>query len=302
MGRREIWSDPQIQKFASEYVCVIEETFFLYPDWLKDPPNPAATRLFSRYVANSPTGLFPKGTSTYQGLYCMDSDGKYLSGKFARQTREEAGKVLQEGLTIWAKQVAKTGVKPSKVPTNRLAMYGGEEIRAGGLKLEVVYRDLPRGEVRRPGNAQFPNPYNMGWFDFSPSEAKTLVTGKREKVAVPDTVFRKLATSRFKDAVRGQMKDWKKGDLKKGTLMVRMVSSNGGKQVYELSGDALLKDGDLSYAPRLSGTFTFDTRSKEFLDFKMIAAGQRTGKGAANGRATDLGPAPMGISFKLYQP
>ena len=81
-----------------------------------------------------------------------------------------------------------------------------------------------------------------------------------------------------------------------------MISSAGGKQVYELSGEALLKDGSLSYVSKLIGTMTFDTQSKRFLEFKMIAAGQRTGRGPANGRATDLGPAPMGISFRLYQP
>lgn len=303
MGRREIWSDPQIQKIASEYVCVIEETFFLYPpEWLKNPPNPAATRLFKKYVANSPGGLFPQNTSTYQGLYCMTAAGGYLSGKFARQNRQQAMEVLQGGLAKWKKEIADGGVAPSKVPNNRLAMYGGEPLQPGGLKLEVVYRDLPRGKVKRPGNAQFPNSYNMGWFDLSPSEAVSLVTGKRERVAVPNAIFRKLATSRFKDAVRGQMGDWKKESFRKGSLFVRMISSAGGKQVYELSGEALLKDGSLSYVSKLIGTMTFDTQSKRFLEFKMIAAGQRTGRGPANGRATDLGPAPMGISFKLYQP
>ncbi|MGD1979853.1 MAG: hypothetical protein PVJ98_10690 [Akkermansiaceae bacterium] len=303
MGRREIWSDPQIQKVASEFVCVIEETFFLYPpDWMKDPPNPAATRLFQKYVENSPKGLFPAKTSTYQGLYCMTANGGFLSGKFARQNRRQAMDTLQGALGKWRPEVERKGISPQKVPTNRLAMYGGEEIRPGGLKLEVVYRDFPRGEVRRPGNAQFPNPYNMGWFDFSPSEAASFVTGKKEKVAIPDRVFRKLATSRFKDAVRGQMQDWKKGDLKKGALFVRLLSSKGSTHVYALEGEAFLQSGDLSFAPMLTGEFSFNTRTREFTSFKMIAAGQRTGKGAANGRATDLGPAPMGISFKLYQP
>lgn len=303
MGRREIWSDPEIQKIASDYVCVIEETFFLFPpEWMKNPPNPEATKLFQTYIGNAPPGLVPAQTSTYQGLYAMTANGDYLSGKFARQSREEAERVLRQGLEEWRRQVDRAGGRPKDVPTNRLAMYGGEEPRKGGLKLEVVYRDLPRGEVRRPGNAQFPNPYNLGWFDLNPAEARSLVTGQREKVAVPDPVFRRLALTRLKDAVRGQMQDWKKEDLKSGSLWVRQLSEEGGRETYEMGGEALLERGELSFAPKFHGRFTFDPDTREFTAFQLLAAGQRTGNGAANGRATDLGPAPMGIAFSLYPP
>ena len=77
--------------------------------------------------------------------------------------------VLQGGYSKWKKEIADEGVAPSKVPNNRLAMCD-EPLQPGGLKLGVVYRDLPRGKVKRPGNAQFPNSYNMEWFDLSPSK------------------------------------------------------------------------------------------------------------------------------------
>ncbi len=303
MGRREIWSDLQIQKIASEYVCVIEETFFLYPpDWMQNPPNPAATNLFKSYVSKSPPGTFPKQTSTYQGLYCMGADGTYLSGKFARQSREVARETLTTGLAKWKGLARDRGDQPKSVPTNKLALYGGEELREGGLKLEVAYRDLPRGKVQRPGNAQFPNPYNLGWFDLKPAEAKTFVTNSREKKEIPDRVFKKLARTRLKDAVRGQMGDWKQGDLKEGQLFTRLISSKGSVQTYELSGSASLGSGDLWFKPHFTGTVSYDFSAGEFTEFKLIAAGQRAGKGGANGRETDLGPAPMAIALTLYKP
>ena len=303
MGRREIWSDPTIQKIASEYVCVIEETFFLYPpDWMKSPPNPAATNLFKSYVSKSPPGTFPERTSTYQGLYCMGADGTYLSGKFARQSREVARETLTTGLAKWQGLAHDRGEQPKPVPINKLALYGGEEIRKGGLKLEVAYRDLPRGKVQRPGNAQFPNPYNLGWFDLKPPEAKTFVTNSREKRAVADRVFKKLARTRLKDAVRGQMGDWKKGDLKEGQLYTRLISSKGSVQTYGLSGSASLGSGDLWFKPEFTGTVSYDSLADVFTEFKLIAAGQRAGKGGANGRETDLGPAPMAIALTLYRP
>ncbi|MFT6864689.1 MAG: hypothetical protein ACJAVK_003257 [Akkermansiaceae bacterium] len=282
---------------------MIEETFFLYPpDWMKTPPNPVATKLFKKYVSNSPKGTFPEQTSTYQGLYCLGADGTYLSGKFARQSNEVARETLTTGLARWQKIAGAGGFQSTPVPTNRLALYGGEELRKGGLKLEVAYRDLPRGEVLRPGNAQFPNPYNLGWFDLTQKEAQSIATNSRKKTVISDGVFQKLARTRLKDAVRGQMQDWKEGDIKEGQLFSQLVSTKGGKQTYGLSGSAVMASGGLRFEPQFHGTATYDSAAGAFTDFRLIAAGQRAGKGGANGRAIDLGPAPMAIAFTLYQP
>jgi hypothetical protein len=303
MGRREIWSDPQIQKMTSEFVCVIEETFFLNPPpSVGQVPDPAATRLFRTYVGKAPYDLFPLKTTTYQGLYCLTDDGGYLSGKFARQSREEAREVLETGLKNWRQEIAGVNGEVKEVPKNRLAMYGGAELRKGGLKLEVAYRDLPRGDTRRPGNAQFPNPYNMGWFDLSPREASTLATGEEGWKAIPSDLFRRLALTTLKDAVRGQMQDWRKEDLQSGELRVALVGRSGDEERYEIKGEAMLKRGPLSFSPTFHGRFSFDRARGEFTAFQMVAFGQRTGRGPANGRATDLGPAPMGIALTLYRP
>ena len=205
-------------------------------------------------------------TSTYQGLYCMTSDGEFLSGNFARQTCEIARGALSEGLQNWQKVVSDRDYKPKPVPTNRLALYGGEKLQKGGLKLEVAYRDLPRGELERPGNARFPNPYNLGWFDLTPAEAKSIVSGSREKTAIPGKIFQKLARTRLKDAVRGQMGDWEEGDIKGGRLFTQLVSTKGRQQVYELSGSALLEAGGRRYEPEFYGSMTFD-RAESLLIF-----------------------------------
>lgn len=302
MGRREIWSDSHIQNIASQYVCVIEETFFLYPPaWLKNPPNPASTKLFKTYTANAPAETFPERTSTYQGLYCLMPDGRYLSGKFARQTRDVAKRTLLGGLKKWQEITQQKSLHPKAVPTNKLAMYGGDPLKKNGIKLEVVYRDLPRGNVKRPGNAQFPNPYNLGWFDFTPTEAKSFRPSGKEKTALPDSILRKLARTRLKDAVRGQMSDWKEGALQEGTLYTQLVSKRDGQSVYQLTGSAVLESADQSFKPEFFGFVRFNEITGEFADFRLLASGQRTGKGPANGRATDLGPAPMAVSLTLYR-
>ncbi|MFT5471139.1 MAG: hypothetical protein ACI8UO_006272 [Verrucomicrobiales bacterium] len=281
---------------------MIEETFFLYPpDWLKNPPNPAATRLFKTYAANAPYGTWPAKTSTHQGLYCMTADGGYLSGRFASQSNEMARTALNQGLAEWRKQVAAGSLKPKPVPTDPLDLYGGEPIQKGGLKLEVVYRDLPRGEIERPGNARFPNPYNLGWYDFSPGEARAFLVDGAEKQQLPDALFRKFAVKTLKDAVRGQMGDWKENEINSGELFSQLVGEEGTVKTFALSGSAEFKAGDQIFEPVLHGSLSFDSATGEFTDFRLIAAGQRAGRSGANGRETDLGPAPMGVGFKIYR-
>ena len=297
-----IWSDPSIQQIATNYVCVIEETFFLYPpDWLKNPPNPAATRLFKTYARNAPRGVLPQNSSTYQGLYAMLADGTYLSGKFARQSNVVARDALEQGLANFKKIAAERGYRPKPVPTDKLELYGGGPLRKGGIKLEVAYRDFPRGDQVRPGDWYFKNPYNLGWYDLTPAEAKHFVTDSKQPESLPDAVFQKLACKVLKDAVRGQMRDWKPGDIKQGALFTQLVGQKGSVKTFALKGKVDFAHGDVTYAPKLYGTASYDTGRGEFTDFRLVAAGQRTGKAGANGRTNDLGPAPMGVGLKLYQ-
>ena len=303
MGRREIWSDLDIQKIASQYVCVIEETFFLFPpDWMKNPPNPTATKLFKTYVINSPAGTFPENTNTHQGLYCMTADGQYLSGKFARQSLKTAHKNLSDGLENWRKITAEQNLKPQPVPDDSLAIYGGDAFQKGGLKLQLTYRDLPRGNVQRPGNDQFPNPFNLGWHDFSPAEAHAFLTESSEKVPIPDPIFKKLVLTQIKDAVRGQMNAWKKGSLQEGQLFTQLISTKEHTKTYQLSGSAKIEASGRSFSPTFHGTLSFNQNTGEFTDFRLIASGQRSGKGQFNGRSTDPGPAPMAVTLTLYRP
>ena len=228
-------------------------------------------------------------------------DGTYLAGKFARQSRKLAKDTLTSGLKKWQDITRAKSRNPQPVPTNKLAIYGGDTLQKGGIKLEVAYRDLPRGEVERPGDARFPNPYNLGWYDFTPEEAQAFRTTSREKVALPDALFEKLARLRLKDAVRGQMGDWKRGALKKGKLYTQFIGKRHHQSVYQLSGSAVLEEQGRLFSPEFFGIVRFDESTGECTDFRLIASGQRVGKGPANGRATDLGPAPMAVSLTLYR-
>jgi hypothetical protein len=114
---------------------------------------------------------------------------------------------------------------------------------------------------------------------------------------IPDALFRKLATKKLKDAVRGQSGDWKPGDLKSGSLTTQRIAP----RTYQLTGDAHLQSGDRSYRAQLFGTVVLDPSANTIREFDLVASGQRAGRHGANGRENDLGPAPMGVAFRQYR-
>ena len=279
---------------AANFVCVAEECFFLYPpDWLKNPPRPESTRFFKTYVRNAPK-MWSANTTTHQGIYCMTAAGGYLSGVPGLGRHGPAKKLISEA---WSKYSAK-GPEMKPVPTEAIPLWGGDEPTPGGLKLRVAYRDLPRGEKRRPSSAHFLNPYNLGWYDFNAEEAGAFRTTSKEPVKLPDSVFTKFATITLKDAVRGQCGRFKPQDLKAGSLSTQLISKTDSRSTFRLTGTAKLKDRERSVDMTLHGLAIFD--GGKFVSFDLIAAGQRAGKSGANGRKNDLGPAPLGIAFELY--
>jgi hypothetical protein len=278
-------------------VCVIEETYFLNPPArVTNPPRPRSTALFRRYVASSPIGRWPENTSTYQGFYLMSPKGGDLGGIFGIAKKEKAEALMLAALD----KSKKSGATMRPVPNDGLAIYGGAEPRPGAVKLQLAYRDLPRGNVQRITSAYVRNPYNLGWFDLSAAEALSFRTDSRKPVAIPQRLFRKLATQALKDAVRGQMRGWDAAALTGGALCTQLFSRENNTRNYRLTGSAILNDGSRSYAPQLHGRAVYDETAKKFVEFELVAVGQRTGKGPANGRENDLGPAPIGVAFKLF--
>jgi hypothetical protein len=240
--------------------------------------------------------MWAENTSTHQGIYCMSPEGDYLSGTPGLSANGPARQLISEA---WSKWQGK-GLKMKPIPTDPLPLFGGDTPAPGAMKLQVAYRDLPRGEVLRPTSAKFQNPYNLGWYDFKPEEVRSFLTDSREPVAIPNKVFTRLATATLKDAVRGQSGNFKSSDLKSGSLKTQLISKTDGRSTFRLTGNVLLKDAERSYEAKLHGLAIYNTAKRHFVRFDLIAAGQREGKSGANGRTTDLGPAPLGIAFRMY--
>lgn len=275
---------------------MLEETFFLHPpEWLDQPPRPKSTALFRHYVKTAPD-LWPRNTSTYQGFYLMSPKGDHLAGSFGITREKEANEMMTAALKTW--QATEAAMTP--VPDSPIALYGGKEPSPGGVKWQLAYRDLPRGEIERPSSADVQNPYNLGWYDLSATEAQAFLTDAEDPQPVKESIFRKLAVKVLKDAVQGQMSGWEESAMRRGTLQTQLVSQRDGTITCRLTGSVDLQEGSRRYTAQLHGRVVFEEAAKRFVAFDLVAAGQRTGKGPANGRETDLGPAPMGVAMTLF--
>jgi hypothetical protein len=267
-------------------------------EWLQ---NPASTDLFTEYRKNAPN-LWPQGTSTHQGFYCMTADGDFLSGTFARASNEKARKTIAAGWKQFETLAENRNWSPKPIPTNRFELTQGEAVQPGGIKLKIASRDLPRGNDERPGKSQSErDAYNVNWIDFSTAEASHFVSTTESPTAVPRAILEKLAMNTIKDNVRGQT-GWKKGSFQDGQLHVRMLSTTETTRTMQVEGFAILNQPGHSIAAQIYGQIEFDTRQGEFTRFDLAVAGQRQGGTPANFRRNDPGPAPIGIAYKLYRP
>jgi hypothetical protein len=286
-------------------VCVADEAFFLGPpshfkeDWL---PNRESTRLFRSFKQQAPAGLFPNGP-TVQGVYCMSAQGDFLSGCFACASRDRARHTLDEGWRRWEQLAQTRGYQSKPVPRTRLDYTLGKPPAPGGIKLEAAVRDLPRGDDKKPGRTEAQRcAYNLNWIDLTGEEARSLVTESKEVQPVAARVLEKLALKSLKDAVRGQCSEWHKDALKEGRLHTQCIEHEPDRLTMRLTGFARLEQAGRAYACRMHGKVVYDTRARRFLGCELVAVGQRSGRDQFNFRDDDLGPAPMGVAYTLYEP
>jgi hypothetical protein len=271
------------------------------PKWLKREwlANPGSTDLFQKFAKNAPR-MFAANTTTVQGFYCMTGDGEYLAGDFANTFRDQAENLMRTALTRFDQIAARRGWKKRPIPQNRFELTMDEKVAAGGIKLEVAVRDLPRKKTRPQGNeAWYNDAYNVSWVDFSPNEARQFVP--TQAAQLPRSILEKLSFKYMKDFVRGQAGDFKKGALQSGELHSTPIREDGDLRTNRIYGYVILRQANHVFAGQIHGQATYNDATRQFDSFELVAVGQRQGAHGANARQNDRGPAPMGTSFRLYK-
>ena len=267
--------------------------------WLK-PHDRASTALFKKYRSSALRGVVPVGGTTVQGVYCMTADGEYLSGFFAWAFPKRAKRTIQAGWDRFERLAKTRSWKMQAVPTTKLDFTGGKSVARGRLKLEVAVRDLPRGDVLRPGRNEIQRcAHNVNWVDLSPGEAASFVTASKTPKPIPDALLQRIALKKLKDSVRGQCADWPKGSLRDGKLLTQRIRTAGNVRTMRLTGYVVLQTSTRSFACALHGRVVYDAGRRAFKSFELIAAGQRRGRTQFNFREDDPGPAPLGVALRM---
>lgn len=284
-------------------MCVLDEAFLLgppnwfNPDWVP-PHDRESLKLFAKYRRTVPPGVIPNGP-TVQGLYFMTAEGEYLGGDFANTFLTQAKQLMNQAMGRF-KQVSPGAMMP--VPLTRLDNTLGKAEEPGGLKLRTVTRDLPRGDNMKPGRNEMERcAHNISWLDLNSRQAAKFVTENTRKQPI-ESSFLMVFAKTMKDTVRGQMSDWKPANLQDGKLWTQCVGIEGEVLKLRITGHAKFREGGNSYTAQIHGQATFNKSQRRFDAFELVSSGQRTGAGGANGRQGDLGPAPMGVAYRLHRP
>ncbi len=304
-----------MQKLAQQFVVVADEVYMLYPE---DPGNLArvadneAHRLFKSYGESMPAGAWNHPGSK-QGIFMMGPSGEYLEGKAtANGDPRDIEARLRRALQAW--ETLRKQKKYANRPVPAAVEAVPPEVAGKALILRASLRDLPRD-----GNAEAAAPsrwrralgdslgwrgftqwaWNQNWIGFD--EARVFVTGSAEPVAVDADVVRRLCREVLVDNVRGQAPWWDAAHVRKAALTMRR-SKAGKVWRLEYVGEALLQDGERSYAARLRGDAEWDPQQQRFLRFELISLGDRRGAAQFNQRHDDPGPAPMGVALRLFTP
>jgi hypothetical protein len=301
LGRR-VWSDDEVQKLASQFLCVADEVWGLEH---LDTPGP---RFFQQYGKTVPPEQWWLD-KTKQGIYSMTADGEYLGAHAARHSKEQTIDLLTRSLKKWEEIVKAKGLNPRPIPRRGKWHWEGNGVaaRAGGnagataaLILQVNSRDLPRADGRFAGPGEYRNAWNQNWLDFSAQDAAGFLPKDGARTEVPSALFHRMAREALIDNVRGQTGSWPEAAIRKAVLTSEPVLTQGDSWTVRLEGEFRAEESSRSFDGKLHGKAVYDTRMKRFTHFELVAVGVRTGDtGHANFRTVGEGASALGISFVL---
>jgi hypothetical protein len=255
-----------------------------------------------------------KPTATRQGLYVVGVDGELLHSLNSTRA-DKIVFLMKEALKI-REQRNRAGVKAnafrsSNQPDSRFA----SEFPDGGLILRETMRDLPR----RSNPDHETNRHNFDHVWLTAKEKESFVPpGMKVGTSwqIPESTVRRIVAHHTVDQVRGEANRWKLDEVEQVKLTAKVVDVTDGKVKIKLSGISKCRkapSGEVNpYNKRkvavpvtsdlqIRGWIVYDEAEEEFLSFRMLAAGMRTGADVYNFRWKDQQAAPIGFAFEMLE-
>jgi hypothetical protein len=299
-----VWGDAKVQELAKEFVACADEVYHLQT--VKGPE----ADLFRKIAEQGHYGGRTKPTTTRQGIYACAPNGVFLASINTTNAAAMA-EFMQKALAKWKELKPEDRLMkeaPAADPADRTRWE--RLFPADGLVLKDFSRDLPRENV--PQNA-----WNLDYAWFRKAEARAFLPESIEPgalQAVPRELVLRLARFHLVDNVRGQTYPWQEAEIawaematvveevKDGRARIRIAGKAKASAVgkWRVNGfDPTAGDQKRGFDAKILGNATWDLAKEKFVEFELVAAGPRWGGTQYNGRASDLGEAPMAHLLRL---
>jgi hypothetical protein len=313
VGRRLIFSDPEVVELAKRFVPAADEVGLLQRKQTKGPE----AEWFRGVAEQGHYGGRTVPTDTRQGIYAAAPSGVLLASINHNDPRRVAA-MLSKALAVWDAMPREQRLPASALEKAPVGRPRWETLYpADGLVLRVHTRDVGRAAAQ--GDDWRLKAWNLDFAWFRKDEATALVPADDKpgaRVEVPAPITRRIVRLYLVDDVRGQTPAYEDRAIEKAALSSEVASVDGTRVTLRLLGEARVvakgtwpiggfrdmnapQPQERGFDGRLLGHATFDRATGRFVAFELLALGSRWGATQYNGRADDLGPAPMGVAFTL---
>ena len=305
-GRASVFSNETIIALLSEqFIPVAEDSSAL------ERQQDDKGEFFRHIAEQGHYGGRTHPTSTRQGSYTFTADGRFLAAVNTRDPEQMAA-MAHTAIERWQQPEGLSEPSPAQLVDTASPDAG---YPADGLVLELAARDLPRDDDTRPDDWR-KGAWNRDYAWFTRAEAVSLVPSGRDIGSVqeaPARITRRLARFHLRDFVRGEPYAWPEEALQHAELHAEVTAVDGDEIYLTLRAAIRLdheahwvrpEDGEerryrTGFDARLTGEAVWNDRQHAFTAFDLLATGPRWGANQYNNRDDDLGPAPLGIAFKL---
>ncbi len=286
-----VWSDPSIQERLKYFVLAADEVWNLQH---RDSPE---ARLFREFAEFGHYGRRSMDL-TRQGIYAVTPAGGFL-GSWNTRHLPTIQKELDDALQRWQRLEPEERLGSKALPVD---WRWSDAYPTKGLALMVTTRDMPREDSEGDSDWRT-HAWNQDRFWISEQELAAMRSDK--------TVLQALA-HRF---VRGQSPGYPKDAVQTARWTLGAVEGEPGRDIYRIHGFGSVEQTgrwaiddrrdrpdthQRSFAGPMEGRIEWE--GDRCVRFELAWVGERRGATQFNGRADDLGPAPMGVVLTMAPP
>lgn len=306
-----MWRDERVLEQLQHFVPCADEVWRLQN---RDEPD---CKHFQSFCDDGRRLNGEGDTVTRQGTYCVTPSGVLLGSANTRDPRRMA-ELLRTSLEKWKTLSREERLLPFD-PATIVIERPEDRYPVDGLVLRVVSRDLPRDpETRDPADWRT-HAWNFDHAWFSRAEVERLVPREFAVGATYEldaALTKRLVRLHLVDNVRGQTAGYADRAVKEARLSGTISAVDGNTVTIAITGRASQSDqrtdtddrtGDNAasdepqrgVAVELLGSAVFDTESRRFTAFDLVAVGTRFGTTRFNQRHDDRAAAPIGFHLHL---